>query len=141
MINMIWPIAMVVTANVFYNIIAKYTPESVNPLLSLTFSYLIASALAFILFLCTKGNETIVREVSKLNWTSIAMGAVIIALEFGYIFIYRNGWDVHVGPLVANAVLACVLIFVGALLFKERITPKQIAGIGICIGGLILINI
>lgn len=141
MINMIWPIAMVVTANVFYNIIAKYTPESVNPLLSLTFSYLIASALAFILFLCTKGNETIVREVSKLNWTSIAMGAVIIALEFGYIFIYRNGWDVHVGPLVANTVLACVLIFVGALLFKEKITPKQIAGIGICIGGLILINI
>ncbi len=132
---------MVVLANVFYNIIAKSTPSDANAFLSLAFSYLISSAIAFALFFIGRERSGFIAELGKLNLTSIAMGAVIIALEFGYIYIYRNGWDVHIGPLLANSILACALIFVGALLFREKITPKQIAGIAVCISGLVLMNV
>lgn len=66
-------------------------------------------------------------------------GAAIVGLEFGYICIYRAGWKISLGNLAASITLACVLIFVGVLLYKETIPVKQLAGIALCITGMILI--
>ena len=43
MLSYIWPIALVVLANTFYQICAKATPEAMNPLASLTVTYTIAA--------------------------------------------------------------------------------------------------
>lgn len=53
---------------------------------------------------------------------------------------YRSGWKVSSGALVANICLAIALLFVGAILYGENITVKQVLGIFICIAGLFLIN-
>ena len=63
-----------------------------------------------------------------------------LGLEIGYIYVYRAGWKVNTGSLVANISLACVLIIVGMLLYKEHVSIKQLAGMAICIGGLILVT-
>ena len=42
--------------------------------------------------------------------------------------------------VTANITLAVALIFVSALFYKETITLKQVAGIVLCAGGLVLIN-
>ena len=78
-------------------------------------------------------------EISKTNWSALALGIAIVGLEFGYICIYRAGWKIGVASLVANISLACVLLLVGLFVYKEVITLKQLLGMGICAIGLMLI--
>ncbi|WP_407424770.1 EamA family transporter [Methanobrevibacter sp.] len=61
--------------------------------------------------------------------------------EVGYVFVYRAGWQVSNATVVANIGLACVLIVVGYLLYKENVSIRQILGIIVCMIGLILINL
>ena len=140
MISFFWPIIIVVIANTLYNISAKLTPNEVHSFASLFITYIAAALLSILLFFITSGNKNIVTEIQKTNWTALALGFSIVALEFGYIFIYRVGWNVSTGSLVANISLACVLLFIGVFIYKESISIKQILGVVLCIIGLILVT-
>lgn len=137
--NMIWPLLIVIGANTVYNISTKSTPSSINSFASLAVSYAVGMVFSVIMFYITSDNKNIIAEVSKTNWTALALGIAIVALEFGYICIYRAGWKISVATLIANISLACVLMIVGVLLYKETISLKQIIGIIISAIGLILI--
>ena len=137
--NMIWPILIVVGANTVYNVSAKSTPSNVNSFASLTVSYAIGMIFSVIMFFITSDHKNLIAEVAKTNWTALALGIAIVALEFGYICIYRAGWKISVATLIANISLACVLMIVGVLLYKETIHLKQMIGIVISAIGLVLI--
>ena len=138
---MIWPVLIVVLSNTFYNICTKSTPSNVNAFGTLMLTYITAAILTGVIFLFLVKPENAIFELSKVNWTSIVLGIAIVGLELGYIFMYRAGWKVSSGALVANICLAIALIFVGAILYGENITVKQVLGILICIVGLFLINL
>lgn len=87
--NYLWPVLVVIGANTFYNIAAKSTPQNVNSFASLVVTYLVAAFLAMVLFFITSPNKNLMSEFSKINWTSIVFGIAIVALEFGYINLYR----------------------------------------------------
>ena len=139
--EMIWPVLIVVLSNTFYNICTKSTPSNVNAFGTLMLTYVTAAILTGVIFLFLVKPENAIFELSKVNWTSIVLGIAIVGLELGYIFMYRAGWKVSSGALVANICLAIALIFVGAILYGENITVKQVLGIFICIVGLFLINL
>lgn len=140
MLNNLWPILIVVGANCLYHISSKSTPSSVNSFASLFVTYAVAAIVAGVLFFATASQKNLIAEISKTNWSSILLGLSIVALEFGYINAYRIGWKISVASVVANILLACVLLFVGMLLYKESISPRQVLGIAVCALGLILIN-
>ena len=137
--HMIWPILVVVAANTIYNISTKSTPANINSFASLSLSYAIGAVCSLAMFFLTSENKNLFAELQKTNWTSFALGISIVALEFGYICIYRAGWKVSVASLVANISLACVLLIVGILLYKETISVRQVIGIAFSVIGLILI--
>lgn len=137
--NMIWPVAMVVTANTLYNICTKQTPADANAFLSLAVTYLVAAVCSIGLYLAGGHDRSLAVELSRLNWTSVALGVVVVALEFGYICIYRAGWKVNTGSLTANICLACALVVVGALLYHETISLRQGIGMVVCLIGLVLV--
>lgn len=137
--NMIWPILIIVAANTLYNISAKSTPGDINSFASLALSYIVAAACSLVMFFITSDNKNIFAEISKTNWTSLALGIAIVGLEFGYICVYRAGWKVSIASLVANISLACVLLGVGFLLYKEVLSIRQVIGMAVCAVGLILI--
>ncbi len=137
--NMIWPLALIVASNCFYNICTKSMPSNANAFASLTATYLAGSVLSAALFLCgTRGNG-IGAELSKINWTSIVLSFAIVGLEAGYVFLYRAGWKVSIGSLTANICLAIALLAIGCLRYRETITPRQLLGILVCGAGLFLI--
>lgn len=140
MLYMFWPILVVVAANTIYNICAKSTPEAVQPFASLTVTYFVAAVLSALMFFITSKNKDIISEFSNLNWTAFVFGCAIVGLEFGYIYIYRVGWKMGIGSLVANVVLACVLLILGMILYKQNISLKQVAGFLLCLGGIVLIS-
>ena len=139
-ISLIFPMVLVVLANTMYNICTKSTPGDVDPFVTLIFTYVTAIIVTIILFFVISRPENVAFEISKINWTSIVLGISIVGLETGYILIYRAGWKVSNASVVANICLACTLLIVGFVAYKENISLKQVLGIVICIVGLILVT-
>lgn len=141
MLKMILPIALLVLSNTFYNITQKKTPANANAFLSLAVTYAVAGIVSLLIFFIGYRGAAVSEELKKLNWTSFALGVIIIGLEFGYILAYRAGWDVSRAPLVANCCLAVVLVFVGIFVFRESVTVKQIIGMAVCVTGLVIVTV
>ena len=140
MLSYIWPIALVVLSNTLYQICAKSVPEGMNPLASLTVTYLVGAAVSCALYFILNRNANLLREIRLTNWAPIVLGVVIVGLEVGFIYAFRAGWQISVAQIVSSAVLAVILIFVGSLLYHEAITWNKIVGIIVCLAGLVLIN-
>ena len=136
---MIWPIALVVASNTIYNICTKSTPSDVDSFASLSITYTVAAAFSVLMFFLTSDQKNLVAEFGKTNWTAWALGLSIVFLEFGFVCLYRSGWKISVGNLIASSTLACVLLLVGLVLYKEVLTAKQIAGIFVILFGLVLV--
>lgn len=138
--QMLWPILVVVAANTIYHISAKSTPGDISPFASLAISYTLAAVVSLVCFFLTSGQKNILQEIGKANWATMTLAASIVFLEFGYICVYRAGWQVSLASLVCNITVAILLLFAGILLYKEIITPRQMAGILVCGAGLFLIG-
>ncbi len=137
----IWPIALVVISNTLYQVCAKSVPEGMNPLASLTVTYLIGAAVSCAMYYLLNRNGNLFREFRMMNWAPIVLGIVIVGLEVGFIYAFRAGWQVSVTQIVTSTAVAVILIFAGYLLYHEAITWNKIAGIIVCIAGLVLINL
>lgn len=141
MLGYILPIVLIVTSNVFYNISTKSTPSNVNSFASLTVTYLVAAAVSGLLLVCTTaGRDGVLVQFKNINWTSYVLGLSLVGLEFGYIQAYRAGWNISEGSLVANICLAAILVVVGVLFYKEKLTLYQLIGVVLCAVGLVFIN-
>ncbi len=138
--SMLWPLLLIVAANCFYNICTKSLPENINAFGALMVTYLMGAFLSAILFVASVKPQNIVPEMAKINWTSFVLGVAIVALEAGYVFLYRAGWKVSIGSLTANICLAVALLVIGLLLYHETISLRQIVGAAICAVGLFLMN-
>ena len=136
----VFSIALIVASNIMYHICQKSTPESANSMSSLLVTYLTASIITLIAFLIFHSDKNFVQSLKELNWTSIALGIAIVGLEFGNLMAYRAGWDISVGSLVANILLAIMLIPVGILFYQEGFAFNRTLGVVFCVIGLILLN-
>lgn len=139
-IYMFWPILLAVFSDIFYQICSKSTPETLNPFASLTITYMIGAAVSAAVFFLTSGGHSLLTEWKSVNWTAFALGLAIVGLEAGSIYMYRVGWNMNTGYIVKALILATALIFVGYFLYKEELTLTKIAGVGVCLFGLFLIN-
>lgn len=139
-INYIWPMALVVLSNVFYQICAKSVPDKMNPLASLTITYVVGAVVSFILYYALNKNANIIQEYTKVNWAPFVLGLVIVGLEVGFIYAYKAGWPVGTAQVVQAVILAVIMIFVGYMLYKEAITWNKVVGIIVCMAGFVLIN-
>ena len=136
----VFSIILIVASNIFYNVCQKSTPEKTNPFSALFITYLTAAVLSFIAFHFYKTDKGFFQSFKDVNWTSFVLGITIVGLEFGYLMAYRAGWNISVGSLVANIILALMLIPIGILLYKEGFNLSKVLGSLFCIVGLVLIN-
>lgn len=140
MFSYIWPVALVVLANVFYQITAKSVPDKIDPLASVTVTYVVAAIASGILYFVINRDADLMREYGNLNWAPFMLGIVIIGLEAGMIYAYKAGWSVSMLVVTQSTIVAIAMIFVGSILYKEPITWNKVAGIAACLVGLTLIN-
>ena len=139
MLSYLWPLVLVIVSNTVYNICTKSTPQNIQPFASLTMTYLISAAISAVLFFVFSEDRNLFTEISKANWATFLLGGVLVMLEVGWIYMYRAGWKVSVGSLVTNIGLACTLLLIGVLFYKEVLTLRQLAGILLCMGSLFLL--
>lgn len=130
---------LAVLSTVLYNLFQKLTPSDANPALALTVTYLTALGATLLLFtLYPAGN--LGASLQKLNWVSLTLGLAIAGVEIGTLLAYRAGWQISLLPIVVNVVASLALVSIGALLFKEKLSPLNVLGILVCIAGLVMIN-
>lgn len=134
------PVLIVVAANTLYHICAKSTPAGVNTFASLSVTYAVGALTALAMYFITRKDGVLLAEYRQLNWASFVLGVAIVGLEAGFLLMYKAGWNVSTGQIVSSALLEIVLVFVGALLYKEAITPQKLLGIAVCMCGLYLIG-
>jgi len=136
------PIFIIVMSNVAYHLSAKSVPKEMDSLFFLSLLYLVAGCVSFAIFILKpeSGLSNVHAQIRYINWVPFLFSFGIIGLELGNILMYRVGWNMSVGSLVANILLGIALIAIGYFLYKESISMKQMAGIAFCMIGLVLIN-
>ncbi len=139
MLSYLWPLFLVIISNTVYNICTKSTPQNIQPFASLTLTYLVSAGISVILFFVFSEDKNLLAEMSKANWATFLLGGVLVLLEVGWIYMYRVGWKVSVASLVANIGLACTLLLIGVLFYKEALTIRQLAGILLCMASMFLL--
>lgn len=133
-------LTLTVASTALYHVFQKVTPVNVNPLLTLAVTYSISAVVCVLLLPLIPLQESVPESLRKLNWASVALAFAIVGLEVGYLLAYRAGWNISLMVLVSNIGAILALVPVGMLLFKERITPLNAAGIAVCIIGLVMVN-
>lgn len=134
------PVLIVVCANIIYDISSKSVPEKLNCYAAVTITYTVLACFNFLLFLILNPGNSILIEMSRINWAVFVFALMSVGLECGYIYLFRAGWNISIGSVVCNILLAVCMVIIGFLAFHETITPKQLAGVILCVGGLLFIN-
>ena len=135
-----WPLLLVVASSVGYQVGLKEVSDIEDPMASLTVTYLAASVVSFVIyFFQSLGKESFLRGVLSVNLSAIGLGLAIVGIEVGTLFMYRAGWAVNVAFVVANSLIVAALMLTGFLLYKEKLTLRQVIGVGISLAGILCI--
>lgn len=135
-----WPLLLVVLSGVGYQVGLKEVSGIGDPMISLMVTYLAASAVSFVIyFFQSLGKESFFRGVFSVNVSAVGLGLAIVGIEVGTLFMYRAGWAVNVAFVVANSLIVAALMLTGFLLYKEKLTLRQLIGVGISLAGILCI--
>ena len=129
---------LVVAGNILYHLSQKSIPKGLNPAFSVTVSYVVALALSAALYPFLSA-QPIRESAREINWASAGVGVSAVAIEFGFLLAYRAGWNLSIASATASAAIALILIPVGILLYRERLSALNVVGLLLCLVGLVLV--
>lgn len=133
-------IILAICSSALYHFVAKSTPSNVN----FTVSLLVTYAVAFLVTLLTlpffPAQAGFMVELKKLNWASLGLAVAVVGIEFGFLLIYRSGWNLGIAAVLVNVVASLILLPVAILFFKDKLSWVNVAGILVCFVGLLMLN-
>ncbi|WKZ36452.1 MAG: hypothetical protein QY332_00755 [Anaerolineales bacterium] len=132
-------ISLAIASSAFYHFVAKSTPHNINFTVSLLVTYAVAFAVTLFGFFFYP-TTNIVSDLKQLNWASIGLAIAIVGIEFGFLLVYRSGWNLGIAAVLVNVVASLILVPVAILVFKDKLTWINIAGIFVCLFGLLMLN-
>ena len=133
-------ITLAILSSALYHFVAKSTPSNVNFTVSLLVTYAVAFAVTLLGFFFFPVPNGIAAEIRQLNWASIGLAVAIVGIEFGFLLVYRAGWNLGIAAVLVNVVASLILLPVAIFLFKDKISWVNAAGIVVCLAGLIMLN-
>lgn len=133
-------IILAICSSAFYHFVAKSTPPSVNFSVSLLVTYAVAFLVTLLTFPFFPVQEGLTTEMKKLNWASLGLAIAIVGIEFGFLLVYRSGWNLGIAAVLVNVVASLILVPVAILMFKDKISWVNVLGILVCLTGLVVLN-
>jgi len=76
-----------------------------------------------------------------INPAALGLGAAIVGIELGNVYMYQAGWTVNTAFIVSNGLIVLALMVMGTLLYGEKITPRKILGVVISMAGIAAITL
>jgi drug/metabolite transporter (DMT)-like permease len=132
-------ITLAIASSAFYHFVAKSTPAHVNFTVSLLVTYgvaFVATLFTFFFF----PTSSVVAELKQLNWASVGLAVAVMGIEFGYLLMYRAGWNLGIAAVLVTVLASLILVPVAIFVFKDKLSWVNIAGILVCLAGLVMLN-
>ena len=132
-------ITLAICSSALYHFVAKSTPANVNFTVSLLVTYGVAFVATLFTFFFFPTSNVVV-ELKQLNWASVGLAVAVMGIEFGYLLMYRAGWNLGIAAVLVTVLAALILVPVAVFVFKDKISWINIAGIVVCLAGLVMLN-
>ena len=132
-------ITLAIASSALYHFVAKSTPANVNFTVSLLVTYgvaFVATLFTFFFF----PTSSVVSELKQLNWASVGLAVAVMGIEFGYLLMYRAGWNLGIAAVLVTVLASLILVPVAVFVFKDKLSWVNIAGILVCLAGLMMLN-
>ncbi|MBA3469881.1 MAG: hypothetical protein H0T53_09580 [Herpetosiphonaceae bacterium] len=133
-------ILIAVGATVMYHLVQKGIPPTAHPLLTMALVYAVAMLLCLALIPLFPLRLGLADSLRQVNWATFALAVAVTGIEVGFLLAYRAGWPISLGGLVVNIAATSLLIPLGILLFRDRLSLTQVLGLLLCVVGLVLVN-
>jgi drug/metabolite transporter (DMT)-like permease len=133
-------ITLAVCSSALYHFSAKSVPSNINFAISLLVTYAAAIGITLIVALLFPAEKGLAFELKQLNWASFLLALAIVGIEFGFLLVYRSGWNLGVAAVLTNVVASLILVPVAIFVFKDKLSWINIAGILVCFAGLVMLN-
>jgi drug/metabolite transporter (DMT)-like permease len=133
------PIAMIIFGGLLYQVAQKAIPKTAFPLHAIIIAYLAGILVCALFTLFFSSESSFFNSLKESNWAIFTVGIGAAFIEIGFLLAYRIGWNLASTSVLVNIAIAVLLIPIGLILFKEKLSVSQSFGIALCIIGLLLI--
>ena len=106
-----WPVALVVGADVIYQVCAKKLSSHASPMAALGVTYIASAIVCAVLFEIMVPGKSIFAELLLVQPAAIVVGAAIAGLEVGSIYMYGDSmsWMRLAGILLTLTGMFCIV--------------------------------
>ncbi len=135
----LWPFVLPIAGFVSYSLVLKTVRTDLHPLVFLSVAYLFALVIATVIwiFFGNLGDKSL--HLKDVLWAGL-LGLALVTIEFGILLTLRNGWPVGVTMTAINVATATVLLVIGIIVFREKLSVINWTGAVLCLAGLVLIT-
>jgi len=133
-------ITLAILASALYHFSAKSIPANINFAVSLVVTYASALGLTLTIALLSPAENGFASELRHLNWSSFLLAVAIVGIEFGFLLVYKSGWNLGIAAVLTNVVASLILVPVAIFVFKDKLNWVNVAGILVCLAGLVMLN-
>lgn len=133
------PIAMIIFGGVLYQVSQKSIPQTASPLHAIIIAYLAGILFCGLFAFFYTAEKTFIDSFKESNWAVYTVGIGAAFIEIGFLLAYRAGWNLSSTSVLVNIAIAVLLIPIGILVFRERLSLPQGIGILLCVAGLVLL--
>ncbi len=111
-------ILLAILSSALYHFSARSVPSNTNFAISLVVTYAVALGITQVTTLLFPAPNGLAFELKQLNWASFLLAIAIVGIEFGFLPVYRSGWNLDIAALLVNVVASLILVPV-AILFSK----------------------
>ena len=133
-------ITIAIVSSALYHFSQKQIPAQASPVVSLIVTYVVALLLCLGLLYFAPPQGGLLASLRALNWSTYLLALSIVGLETGFLLVYRSGWNIGLAAVLVNVIASLMLVPVALLYFKDKLTCINIAGILVCLVGLVMLT-
>jgi uncharacterized membrane protein len=128
---------LLILSVVIYQVSFRLIPSGLSSWHVLFVVYALGAILTFFLGLTEK--IPLWQAIKQMNAAIFILTLGVVGIELGYLLAFRAGWPLTRVGLTSNVGVALLVIPIGILFFKERLSLMNVVGIALCVLGLILV--
>jgi drug/metabolite transporter (DMT)-like permease len=133
---------LIVAGVLLYHVSQKSIPKHVNPIVAFTAAYAIAFLICFTILVASGELKNSIEIIRNGDWIPILfLGLSLIPVELGFLYAYRSGLKISTTSITTGPFITIALAFIGTLWYKEELSLTNMIGIGLCLAGVLCVQI